>query len=335
MSSLSNNATTKKINSENAAPRQNIEKLRIFMSEYGILIALLFIITILSTISPVFLTFTNIINVLRQISINGLLAIGATFVILTKGIDLSVGSIVAFSGVVAASLAQNGAYPPMVAITGGILAGLVLGIMNGFVIAKWHVAPFIVTLGMMSSARGLTFVYSDGRPIPNLSEGFQIIGNGNILNIPIPVILLFVVFSICAVLLYRTKFGRYVYAVGGNEESAIISGVNVKRIKILVYSISGMLAGLAGVILTARVTSGLPQSGVSYELDAIAAVVIGGTSLAGGKGRLWGTLVGVLLIGVLNNGLDLLNVSSYYQLIVKGLIIVIAVLIDSQANKVK
>lgn len=310
-----------------------MDKFRTFLSEYGILIALLLIIGILSVISPVFLTFNNVINVLRQISINGLLAIGATFVILTKGIDLSVGSILAFSGVAAASLAQNGAYPPLVAIIAGILAGLLLGIINGFVIAKWNVAPFIVTLGMMSAARGLTFVYSDGRPIPNLSQGFQVIGSGSIMNIPIPVILLFLVFSICSVLLYRTKFGRYVFAVGGNEESAIISGVNVRKIKVWVYSISGLLAGLAGVILTARVTSGLPQAGVSYELDAIAAVVIGGTSLAGGKGRLWGTLVGALLIGVINNGLDLLNVSSYYQLIVKGLIIVVAVLIDSKSNK--
>jgi ribose/xylose/arabinose/galactoside ABC-type transport system permease subunit len=305
---------------------------KIFIKEYGIVIALILIICLLSVISPAFLTFNNMMNVLRQVSINGLLAIGATFVILTRGIDLSVGSILAFSGVVTASLVQGGTYPEWIAIAAGLLAGLILGWVNGFVVAKWYVAPFIVTLGMMSAARGLTFVYSDGRPIPGLSKSFKWIGGGTWIGVPVPVWILLIVFALSSFLLYRTRIGRYVYAVGGNEESALISGVNVKRVKIIVYSISGLLAGLAGIILTSRVTSGLPQAGSSYELDAIAAVVIGGTSLAGGKGRLWGTMIGVLLIGVINNGLDLLNVSSYYQLIVKGLVIVIAVLIDSQTN---
>lgn len=320
-------------NNSKTAMRQSASNIKLFMSEYGILVALILIFLILSVISPVFLTFDNIMNVLRQISINGLLAIGVTFVILTKGIDLSVGSILAFSGVIAASLAQGGAYPVMVCVFFGLLAGAALGLINGFVIAKWNVAPFIVTLGMMSAARGLTFVYSDGRPIPNLSEGFQFIGGGDILGIPFPVILLLAVFLISTIVLYRTKIGRYIYAVGGNEEAAIISGVNIKRVKLFVYTVSGFLAGLAGIVLTSRVTSGLPQAGTSYELDAIAAVVIGGTSLNGGKGRLWGTLVGVLLIGVINNGLDLLNVSSYYQLIIKGLIIAVAVMLDGKSNK--
>lgn len=306
---------------------------RHFFKEYGIVIALLLIIGLLSIISPSFLTFNNIMNVLRQVSINGLLAIGATFVILTRGIDLSVGSILAFSGVVTASLVQGGAYPDWIAILAGLFAGLMLGLVNGIVVAKWYVAPFIVTLGMMSAARGLTFVYSDGRPIPGLSESFKWIGGGTLIGVPVPVWVLLFVFALSWFVLYRTRIGRYVYAVGGNEESALISGVNVKRVKIIVYSISGLLAGLAGIILTSRVTSGLPQAGSSYELDAIAAVVIGGTSLAGGKGRLWGTMIGVLLIGVINNGLDLLNVSSYYQLIVKGLVIVVAVLIDSQKSQ--
>jgi len=303
------------------------------LSEYGVLLALAVIFIGLSVISPVFLSVDNILNVLRQTSINGLLAIGVTFVILTKGIDLSVGSIVAFSGVIAASVAQTDTYPLAVVILIGLLSGIFLGLINGFVVARWKVAPFIVTLGMMSVARGLTFVYSNGRPIPGLSEQFQFIGNGAILGIPVPVIILILVFICCSIVLNKTKIGRYVYAVGGNEESAVISGVNVKRVKVFVYTISGLLAGLAGVILTSRVTSGLPQAGQSYELDAIAAVVIGGTSLAGGKGRLWGTLVGALFMGVLNNGLDLLNVSSYYQLIIKGLIIVIAVMADTKSNK--
>jgi ribose/xylose/arabinose/galactoside ABC-type transport system permease subunit len=302
-------------------------------SEYGVLFALILIFVALSLISPAFLSVDNILNVLRQTSINGLLAMGVTFVILTKGIDLSVGSIVAFSGVIAASLAQDGSMPIFVVILLGLIAGVLIGLVNGLVVARWNVAPFIVTLGMMSAARGITFVYSDGRPIPGLSQQFQFIGNGTFLGIPIPVIILLVVFIICSLLLNRTKIGRHVYAVGGNEESALISGVNVKKVKIFVYSISGLLAGLAGVILTSRVTSGLPQAGQAYELDAIAAVVIGGTSLSGGKGRLWGTLVGALLIGILNNGLDLLSVSAYYQLIIKGLIIVIAVMADAKPNK--
>lgn len=305
-----------------------------FLTKYGILVALCLIIVVLSIISPAFLSITNILNVLRQISINGFLAIGVTFVILTGGIDLSVGAIVAFAGVVSASIARVPSYPAIFAIFMGILAGLVLGVINGFVIAKWNIAPFIVTLGMMSAARGVTFVYSDGRPIPGLSDNFLYFASGYILGIPIPVILLAIIYVIASIVLYRTRFGRYVYAVGGNEVSALISGLGVKKIKVLVYAISGLLAGLAGVVLTSRVTSGLPQAGQSYELDAIAAVVIGGTSLAGGKGKLWGTVVGFLLIGIINNGLDLLNVSSFYQLIVKGLIIVIAVMLDSQANKV-
>lgn len=308
--------------------------LKRILTKYGILVALCVVVTILSIISPAFLELTNILNVLRQISINGFLAIGVTFVILTGGIDLSVGSMVAFASVVSASIARIPEYPTIIAILAGIIAGLVLGIINGVVIAKWNIAPFIVTLGMMSSARGLTFVYSDGRPIPGLSDEFMEFASGYILGIPIPVILLLLVFVVASILLYWTRFGRYVYAVGGNELSAIISGLKVKKIKVLVYAISGFMSGLAGVVLTSRVTSGLPQAGQSYELDAIAAVVIGGTSLSGGKGKLWGTVVGFLLIGIINNGLDLLNVSSFYQLIVKGLIIVIAVLIDSESNKV-
>jgi len=314
-----------------ASIRMNTRK---FFTKYGIVVALCLIVTVLSIISPAFLDISNILNVLRQISINGFLAIGVTFVILTGGIDLSVGAIVAFAGVVAASVAKTPGNPTILAIGIGLLAGLMLGLINGLVIAKWNMAPFIVTLGMMSAARGLTFVYSDGRPIPGLSEGFLRFGAGYILGIPTPVVFLMVVYIIGTIILYRTKLGRYIYAVGGNELAAIISGLKVRRIKVAVYAISGLLAGLAGVVLTSRVTSGLPQAGQSYELDAIAAVVIGGTSLSGGKGKLWGTVVGFLLIGVINNGLDLLNVSSFYQLIVKGLIIVIAVMIDTEANKI-
>lgn len=306
-----------------------------FFRNYGILVAFIFLVSLLSIISPTFLGMANIMNVLRQISINGFLAVGMTFIILTGGIDLSVGSVLAFSGVVAASIARIDGMPIIVPILAGVLAGFILGTLNGLAIANWKLAPFIVTLGMMSVARGLTFVYSDGRPIPGLSKEFMKIGGGNIFGMPNQVVILILVFIIAHILLKKTKFGRYVYAIGGNEMSAIISGVNSKKIKVWVYSISGLLSGLAGVIFTSRVTSGLPQAGQSYELDAIAAVVIGGTSMSGGKGKLWGTIVGILIIGVLNNGMDLLNVSSYYQLIVKGLIIVMAVLFDQKTNTMK
>ncbi len=297
--------------------------------DYGLVIALVIICAGLTFMSDSFLSVNNLLNVLRQISINGLLAIGVTFVILAGGIDLSVGSILAFSGVVSASLAAGG-QPPYVAVIAGIVVGALLGAMNGFVISKAKVSPFIVTLGMMSVARGLTLVYSDGRPIPGLSAGFKFIGGGKILGIPVPVIILLAMLAIFYVILYKTNVGRHIYAVGGNENASRLSGLNINRIKIIVYSISGLMAGLAGVVLTSRVTSGLPQAGLSYELDAIAAVVIGGTSLAGGRGSLFGTFLGVLLIGVINNGLDLMNVSSYYQLIVKGSLIVLAVMLDKK-----
>lgn len=304
------------------------------IKDFGILFAFIILIILLSSANPNFLGYNNIINIIRQVSINGLLAIGMTYVILAGGIDLSVGSIIAFTGVVSASLVTGDANTPvLVAVAVGTLAGTLLGFINGVIISRFNVAPFVATLAMMSIARGLTMVYSNGSPIGGLSDGFKNIGGGRILGIPIPVIILLLIFAIAYIILIKTKFGRYVYAVGGNETSARVSGIKVSRVKIGVYTISGMLAGLAGVILAARVSAGLPQAGTAYELDAIAAVVIGGTSLAGGRGRLWGTMIGVLIIGVLNNGLDLLNVSSYYQMIVKGVIIVIAVLFDSRFNK--
>jgi len=307
-------------------------KIKGFLIEYGILAALILIVIALSIVSPAFLGIRNILNVLRQVSINGYLAVGLTFVILTGGIDLSVGSTVAFSGVMAATLAQNPENPTFIIVLAGLLVGLAVGIANGVLIARWNLAPFIVTLGMMSMIRGMTFVYSDGRPIPNLKVEFLEIGRGSFLGVPTPVIILGVVLLLAWFVLYKITFGRHVFAVGGNEQASLISGLNVRKVKIFVYGISGLLAGLTGVILTSRVTSGLPQSGQSYELDAIAAVVIGGTSLSGGKGKLWGTAVGFLLIGIINNGLDLLNVSSFYQLIVKGFIIILAVMLDRKAT---
>lgn len=302
------------------------------LSEYGILLALGILVIAIAILSPNFLTTSNMLNLFKQVSINAVLAIGMTFVVLTKGIDLSVGSILAFSGIVTASFVTGSDANLFLGIAAGLGIGLVLGAVNGLVVSKWQVAPFIATLGVMSIARGLTYIFSNGQPISGLSDSFLMIGRGGFLGIPISVWVVVIVFAICSIILYRTKFGRHIYAVGGNENAAKTSGLNVDRTLMSVYCISGLLAGLAGILLTSRVSAGLPQAGMSYELDAIAAVVIGGTSLAGGRGRLWGTLVGALIIGVLNNGLDLLGVSSYWQQVIKGTIIIIAVLVDRKRN---
>lgn len=304
-----------------------------FVTDYGIILVFFLFCIIISIVSPYFLTAQNIFNLLRQVSINGLLSIGMTFVILTGGIDLSVGSVLAFGGVIGASLASStfggNVAPVYISIGLALLSGVLLGAVTGGIIAKWRVAPFVVSLGMMSVARGLTYIYTNGMPVPQLDAGFLVIGKGALFGIPMPVVIFAAVFFISWIALYRTRFGRYIYAVGGSEKSAKISGINTRFIIFCAYVISGLLSAFSGVILTARTTAGLPQAGVSYELDAIAAVVIGGTSLNGGQGSLVGTLFGVLIIGLMNNGLDLLGVSSYYQQVIKGVIIIAAVLLDS------
>ncbi len=304
---------------------------------YGIIIVFFFLCLALFIATPNFIRSRNLLNVLRQISINGLLSLGMTFVILTGGIDLSVGSVLAFAGVIAASMASQTmggvVYPLPIIIITTLLAGALLGAINGTCVAYLEMPAFVVTLGMLSVARGLTYIYSGGIPIPQLSSAFLAVGTGNFLGIPIPVLIFIFAFVLLYIFLYRTRYGRHIYAAGGNEKSAWVSGVNVKQVLFSVYVISGVLAALGGIILTARTTSGLPQAGQAYELDAIAAVVIGGTNLKGGKGQLLGTLFGVLIIGVINNGLNLLGVSSYYQQVVKGLIIMLAVLLDFLRNK--
>ncbi len=312
-----------------------------FGQKYGILMALVLVCVILSFLSEFFLTQRNITNVLRQASVNGILAIGMTFVILTRGIDLSVGSVAALAGVVAASLATtsttagvDGApHAVAIALGAGILAGIAAGWVNGVLVAYFNVPAFVTTLGMLSAARGLTLLYSGGRPVPSLTPEFRFIGTGDILGIPMPIILFGLVFLLAYLVLSATRFGRHVYAAGGNPHAARVSGINVKRVRMLVYIISGGLAGLAGMVLAARTGSALPQAGVAFELDAIAAVVIGGTSLSGGVGRVSGTLLGALLISVVNNGLDLMGVQSFYQQIVKGMLIVGAVMLDQARHK--
>ncbi len=319
---------------ETAVPmKYNFKKAGSFLTKYGIYFAFLLLTVILSIISPPFLTPSNIINILRQISVNGIIAVGTTFVIITAGIDLSVGSLVALSAVVATSFAHPGSFPWIVPVLFGLLVGLACGVINGVLVAKNRLTPFIVTLGMMTAARGAALVYTNGRPIINLSNAYNEIGGGYFLGIPLPVIIFLFVIIFFAFLLHYTRFGRYVYAIGGNELAAKVSGINTDKILIAVYAIGGLTAGLAGIVLSSRVMSASPAIGEGYELDAIAAVVIGGTSLMGGAGTIAGTVVGALIIGVMNNGLDMLNVSSYWQAIVKGLIIILAVLLDKKSKK--
>jgi ribose/xylose/arabinose/galactoside ABC-type transport system permease subunit len=303
------------------------------MKKYGIFISLAVMFIALSFLSETFFTPQNLINILRQVSINGIIAIGMTFVILTGGIDLSVGSLVAAAGVIAGSIVCKDPNAIWFALFAAMVTCGVFGLLNGLGIAKFNMPPFVMTMAVMTVARGFAYVYSDGRPYLLQSDSFNLFGQGHIGPIPIPVIIFLVLIIAVSILLARTKFGRYVYAVGGNENAASTSGVNVSKVKILVYLISGVLTGLSGVILASRINSGQPAVGNGYELDAIAAVVIGGTSLNGGIGNIWGTLVGIFIIGIINNGLNLLNVSSYYQLIVKGIIIAGAVFLDQRTKR--
>ncbi len=300
-----------------------------FMEKIIPFIGLILLIIVVSILNPSFLDLSNLLNLLRQISINGLIAFGMTFIILTGGIDLSVGSILALSSAFIALMITSGV-DPIIALIIGVLIGFVLGAVNGLLVTKGNMAPFIATLATMTIFRGLTLVITDGNPITNLGDSylFQLFDKGYFIGIPVPAVTMIIVFVILLIILQKTTFGRHTYAIGGNEVAAKISGIKVNKIKFLIYGISGLMSALAGGILTSRLNSAQPTAGTSYELDAIAAVVLGGTSLTGGKGRIVGTLIGVLIIGVLNNGLNLLGVSSFYQQVVKGVVILIAVLID-------
>jgi ribose transport system permease protein len=273
------------------------------------------------------------LNLLRQISINALIAFGMTFVILTGGIDLSVGSILALSSALMAGMIVSGV-DPILSICITALLGALMGAVNGLLITKGKVAPFIATLATMTIYRGLTLVYTDGNPITGLGDhySFQLFGRGYFFGIPVPAVTMLITFFILWFILHKTSFGRKTYAIGGNETAAFVSGIKVDRVKCLIYSLAGMMAAISGAILTSRLNSAQPTAGTAYEMDAIAAVVLGGTSLAGGKGRIFGTLVGALIIGTLNNGLNLLGVSSFYQQVVKGIVILIAVLIDRKKS---
>lgn len=306
---------------------QKSQLLRKTIQRMGPLLGLLLIVIVLSIANPDFLTISNIFNVLRQISINAILAFGMTFVILTGGIDLSVGAILALSGAVMAGLMANGMDSGL-SVFIGFVVGTLMGAVNGVLVSKGKLAPFIATLATMTVFRGLTLVYTEGRPITGFPDSFGLLGRGYFLEIPAPIVLMLLSFGLLYLILHYSTFGRHVYAVGGNEEATRLSGINTSRVKILVYSISGLLAAFGGTLLTSRLNSAQPTAGTSYELDAIAAVVLGGTSLSGGKGWIVGTLIGAIVIGVLDNGLNLLNVSSFYQQVVKGGVILLAVLLD-------
>ena len=300
-----------------------------FIRNLGPLLGLLILCVVLTGLSDRFFTMDNLLNVTRQVSINAVISVGMTLVILTGGIDLSVGSILAFAGSITAGLLSGG-QSLISAIIVGVVAGAFIGMINGALITRAGIPPFIATLGTMTAARGFTLVYTDGRPITGMEEAFRFLGGGYIAGVPVPVIIMAVIFLLAHIMLTRTKFGRYVYAIGGNEEAARLSGIGTKKILLSVYTLAGLLAGFSGVIMASRLNSAQPTAGAGFELDAIAAVVLGGTSLSGGVGTVGGTLIGAMIIGVLDNGLNLLNVSSFYQQVAKGVVILLAVYVDKK-----
>ena len=319
---MSTDTTKLKLAKEKNSRKELIGKL-------GPLLALIVLVIFVTILNPGFVAPTNLLNLLRQVSTNALIAFGMTFVILTGGIDLSVGSTLALSSALMAGGIVSG-LDPLLSMILAVIAGALLGGFNGLLITKGKMAPFIATLATMTIFRGATLVFTNGNPITGIGDSFifKFIGRGYLFGIPFPVILMLICFAVLYVLLHKMTFGRKVFAIGGNEKAAFIAGIKSDRIKIAIYAISGMMASVAGIIITSRLNSAQPTAGQSYEMDAIASVVLGGTSLSGGRGRLVGTLIGALIMGTLNNGLNLLGVSSFYQQIVKGIVIIIAVLLD-------
>lgn len=313
------------------------------LKKFQSLIALFLMCLIISLLSDKFLTGTNLWNVLRQISVNVCISVGMTLVIIAAGIDLSVGSILAFSSAVGVGLLKSGieiqsldtfmGFTVLGSVLITLLIGLILGLFNGWVITKFSLPPFVATLAMLTVARGLTMLYTEGVPISNLGDAYEFIGSGWFLGIPVPVWISIFVVLILLFITKKTSFGRHIYAIGGNEKAALLSGVKVNKVKWLVYGISGITAAIGGILVSSRLNSAQPNAGTSYELDSIAAVVIGGTSLSGGVGSITGTVIGAAIIGVLNNGLVLLNVSPFWQQVVKGLVILLAVIIDKKSKK--
>jgi len=321
----------------------NLQNYRTNLIRFQSLIALLLLCLALSIMSDKFLTVSNAWNVMRQISVNICISTGMTLIVLTAGIDLSVGSVLALCGAITAGLLRNGIEFPasnlflgftlLGAVIAGILTGSALGAFNGWAITKFKVPPFVATLAMLTIARGLTMLWTQGFPISGLGDTFLYFGTGWLLGIPVPVWISGIIVLIAVLITNKTRLGRYIYAIGGNESASKLSGINVNRVKIIVYTIAGALAAIGGILVTSRLDSAQPNAGTSYELDSIAAVVIGGTSLSGGRGTILGTVQGAIIIGVLNNGLVLLNVSPFWQQVVKGFVILLAVIIDKSNSK--
>lgn len=302
------------------------------ISKYILLLVFIALTAFFSVAANSFFRVNNFMNISKQSAVIGILAVAMTFVIISGGIDLSVGSILGLSGAILGSIAQADNPSWQLGIAAALLAAVAIGLINGIFIAKFRVVPFIQTLAMMTIARGLTMIYSDGKPISKLNENLTGMGSAS-LGIPIAAWIFLLTTVIAYYILKHTVFGVKIYALGGNEKAALISGINTDALKVLVYVISGFLSGLAAIVLTSRVASALPRAGEGYEMDAIAAVVIGGASLTGGRGTISGTLIGTLLIGVLSNGMDLMSIDSYHQSVIKGIIIILAVLLDSLKNK--
>jgi ribose transport system permease protein len=321
----------------------NLQTYRANLIRFQSLIALFILCLGLSILSDKFLTVSNAWNVMRQISVNICISTGMTLIVLTAGIDLSVGSVLALCGAITAGLLRNGIEVPsgnlyigftlLGAVIAGILTGSFLGAFNGWAITKFKVPPFVATLAMLTIARGLTMLWTQGFPISGLGDTFLFFGTGWLLGIPVPVWISGIIVLIAVLITNKTRLGRYIYAIGGNESASKLSGINVNRVKIIVYTIAGALAAIGGILVTSRLDSAQPNAGTSYELDSIAAVVIGGTSLSGGRGSILGTVQGAIIIGVLNNGLVLLNVSPFWQQVVKGFVILLAVIIDKSNSK--
>lgn len=299
-----------------------------FKQNIGILIGLAALMAIVSLFSESFFTASNMWNILRQISTNALLAFGMTFVILIGGIDLSVGPLLAFSGVFAAYVMGNLGWPIWAAIAGSIILCSMVGMLNGVIVTKTGIAPFVVTLSVQQIFRGFAMLLANGAPIRIRDQGFINIGTTYIGPVAFPVIYMIIIMALCYVVLNKTQFGRHIYALGGNKTAARFAGIRTQRIEVMVYALSGFLAGIAGIVLAARMTAGVPATGDGYECDAIAAVVLGGASFTGGIGTIGGTLIGAIIIGVLNNGLNMLNVASFWQYVAKGVVILLAVMVD-------
>lgn len=301
------------------------------LRQFGLLFVILFIVVAMSFASPAFMTNQNIINIIRQVSINGIIAVGMTFVILTGGIDLSVGSVVAITSVICGSLLEGGMNWALACLIGFVVA-LLFGAFNGYLIAYVGFQAFIATLASMTIGRGIALAYSNGKPFPIKNEAFIAIGQGSVFGLPIPIIILIIVVIIGLVIQKTTTFGRYIFAIGGNKNAAKLSGVKTRKIELMVYVMSAACAAIVGMILSARISSGQPTAGDGYELDAIAATAIGGTSMNGGMGSLVGTILGFMLLGLMTNSMNLLNINSFYQQIVKGLLIIIAVFLDMKSK---